>query len=183
MPFTTEKTMPEYSIYVACLTAYNSGCLHGAWIDAAQEPEEIETEVQAMLARSPVPHAEEWAIHDYDLGGVSISEYESFTTVSAIAKAVDEHGPAFVAYIRHVGIEHSAKDWDATVEQFQEAYRGEFPSMADYAEELYSDVCSMREVPEWLLSHIDWESVGKELEMGDMWSAEAPSGVHVFKRN
>ena len=183
MPIMTEVPKAKYSIYVACLAAYNNGCLHGAWIDAAQEPEEIETEVQAMLARSPVPHAEEWAIHDYDLGGVKIGEYESFATVSVIAKAVGEHGTALVAYIGHVGTEYAAQEWYATIERFQEAYRGEFPSMADYAEELYSDVCNMREIPEWLLAHIDWESVGKELEMGDLWTADASNGVHVFERN
>lgn len=55
--------------------------------------------------------------------------------------------------------------------------------MADYAEELYSDNCNIREIPEWLLAHIDWESVGKELEMGDSWTADASNGVHVFERN
>lgn len=183
MSLTTENPKPEYSIYVACLAAYNSGHQHGAWIDATQEPEEIEAAVQAMLARSPVPKAEEWAIHDHDLGGVSISEYESFATVSAIAKAVEEHGSAFAAYIGHVGIDYSAQDWNVTVDHFQEAYRGEFSSMADYAEEYCMDVYGMGEVPEWLQHHIDWESVGKSLEIGEMWSAEAPNGVYVFERN
>jgi antirestriction protein len=50
-----------------------------------------------MLARSPVPHAEEWAIHDYDLGGVKIGEYESFATVSVIAKAVGVRIPTIAA--------------------------------------------------------------------------------------
>jgi antirestriction protein len=179
----TEVPKAKYAIYVACLAAYNNGHLHGAWIDATQEPEEIEAEVQAILARSPIPHAEEWAIHDYNLGGVKISEHEAFATVSAIAKAVGEHGAAFVTYIGHVGTEYAAHDWYATIERFQEAYRGEFPSMADYAEELYTDCCNMREIPEWLLAHIDWASVGRELELGDLWTAETSTGVHVFERN
>jgi len=183
MSLTTEKPKPEYSIYVACLAAYNNGCLHGAWIDATQESEVIEAEVQGMLASSPFPHAEEWAIHDYDLGGVSVSEYESFATVSAIAKAVEEHGPAFAAYIGHVGIEYAAQDWNVTIDHFQEAYRGEFSSMAGYAEEYCIEVYGMEGVPEWLQHHIDWESVGKALEIGEMWSAGAPSGVYVFERN
>ena len=49
-------------IYVACLAAYNSGCLHGRWIDATT-PDEIWEQVRAMLADSPEPDAEEWAIH------------------------------------------------------------------------------------------------------------------------
>jgi len=37
-------------IYVACLSSYNNGKLHGAWIDAYQEPEAITADVQKMLA-------------------------------------------------------------------------------------------------------------------------------------
>ncbi|MEH6808999.1 MAG: antirestriction protein ArdA, partial [Hyphomonas oceanitis] len=49
-------------IYVACLAAYNGGRLHGRWIDAT-EHEAVWKEVRAMLAASPEPDAEEWAIH------------------------------------------------------------------------------------------------------------------------
>ncbi|RAN32203.1 antirestriction protein ArdA, partial [Hyphomonas pacifica] len=49
-------------IYVACLAAYNNGCLHGRWIGATT-PDEIMEKVRAMLADSPLPGAEEWAIH------------------------------------------------------------------------------------------------------------------------
>ncbi|MEP0248115.1 antirestriction protein ArdA, partial [Roseibium sp.] len=49
-------------IYVACLAAYNGGRLHGQWIDAT-EPDEVREEVRTMLATSPEPDAEEWAIH------------------------------------------------------------------------------------------------------------------------
>lgn len=41
-------------IYVACLAAYNSGYLHGSWIDANQDPWGIWEETKAMLAASPV---------------------------------------------------------------------------------------------------------------------------------
>ena len=53
-------------IYVACLAAYNNGQLHGAWIDADQSADAIHEEIRAMLASSPTPGAEEWAIHDYE---------------------------------------------------------------------------------------------------------------------
>jgi len=60
----TTETAQEYRIYVASLSDYNAGRLHGAWIDATQDADEIEAEVQEMLAASPEPIAEEWAIHD-----------------------------------------------------------------------------------------------------------------------
>src|SRR5436189_4774564 len=53
-------------IYAATLSDYNAGRLHGAWIDADQDPEELQAEIDAMLAKSAEPVAEEWAIHDYE---------------------------------------------------------------------------------------------------------------------
>ena len=39
-------------IYVACLTAYNNGYLHVAWIDADQDSDQIRDEIAAMLVRT-----------------------------------------------------------------------------------------------------------------------------------
>ncbi|MDX2266075.1 MAG: antirestriction protein ArdA [Hyphomicrobiales bacterium] len=70
-------------IYVACLAAYNNGYLHGAWIDADQDAYEIRNEIAAMLARSPIENAEEYAIHDYEgFEGVTIGEYDSVESVA-----------------------------------------------------------------------------------------------------
>jgi len=56
----------EIRIYVACLAAYNNGKLHGAWIDATQDIDDIQCQINQMLADSPEPDAEEYAIHDYE---------------------------------------------------------------------------------------------------------------------
>ena len=42
-------------IYVACLAAYNNGILHGKWIPASTDTDEIWAEVSAMLKASPIP--------------------------------------------------------------------------------------------------------------------------------
>lgn len=79
-------------IYVACLAAYNNGRLHGRWIDAT-DPHEVWQEVSAMLAASPEPDAEEWAIHDYEnFYGCNISEYAGFDTVCELAAFLEELG-------------------------------------------------------------------------------------------
>ena len=78
-------------IYVACLSSYNSGKLHGKWIDAAQDADDIQSEIDEMLEASPVADAEEFAIHDFeDFGGMSIGEYESIENVSKLAIAIEE---------------------------------------------------------------------------------------------
>ena len=79
-------------IYVACLAAYNNGRLHGCWIDTT-DPHEVWQQVREMLAASPEPDAEEWAIHDYEgFDGCQISEWASFDAVCELADFIEEHG-------------------------------------------------------------------------------------------
>jgi hypothetical protein len=50
--------------------------------DTDTKAEQMRTDILAMLARSPEPDAEEWAIHNTDgFDGVHISEYESIRPV------------------------------------------------------------------------------------------------------
>ena len=42
----------EIRIYVADLAAYNNGKLHGVWIDATQDLDAIQDQINAMLADS-----------------------------------------------------------------------------------------------------------------------------------
>src|SRR5713226_1168914 len=76
-------------IYVASLSDYNAGRLHGAWIDVDQDDEQIWEELNAMLARSPEPMAEEFAIHDYDgFGPLQLGEYERIDEVGCIVRGI-----------------------------------------------------------------------------------------------
>ena len=123
-------------IYVACLAAYNNGRLHGEWMDADQSPDELHEAVRQMLTTSPEPGAEEWAIHDYEgFGALRLSEWESFERVSAIATGIAEHGEAFAAWMSY----DSERD-PADNEAFEDAYRGEWDSLHDYAENYADDI-------------------------------------------
>jgi antirestriction protein len=97
-------------IYVACLSSYNGGRLHGAWIDCDQDSDEIMTEIKAMLSKSPMneieegEECEEWAIHDYQgFKGLTISEHEGIDRVAQLAASIEEHGEAFAAYVECLG--------------------------------------------------------------------------------
>jgi antirestriction protein len=59
----------EIRIYLACLAAYNNGKLHGVWIDATNDIDDIQDQINEMLESSPEEDAEEWAIHDYESYG------------------------------------------------------------------------------------------------------------------
>jgi antirestriction protein len=147
------------SIYVACLAAYNSGTLHGCWIDAAQEPEDLQADIDAMLARSPVYDAEEWAVHDVedlpDLG-----EYPDLAHVARIAQGIEQHGEAFRAYLDW------ADDDRATVEDFEQRYIGEYRTRAEFAEQWLEDTGGLTDVPEHLQAFIDFDAYGRDMLLG-----------------
>lgn len=148
-----ERRHPSPRIYVASLADYNAGELLGTWMDADQEPEALHAEIQAMLAQSTEEVAEEWAIHDYEgFGPYRVHEYETMDVVSAVAKGIAEHGPAFAAYV----------DWAGTGEEalraFGDCYLGQWPSLDAYARELAEDFgweARLRELPEDMQQYVD----------------------------
>jgi len=167
-----ETTTPR--IYIACLASYNRSILHGRWIDAI-DADDIRAEIAAMLAESPVPGAEEWAIHDYEgFGSLQVSEFEDLEQVAEIGRLIDEYGQAFAAYAAHVGIDF------ATEVGFQEAYRGEWGSEEEYGEEIF-DEWYANQIPENIRCYIDYEAYAHDLFMNDCYSIENPDGgVYVF---
>ena len=150
-------------IYVACLRSYNGGHLHGVWIDATQDEDEILTEVKAMLAVSPVTKlyeeaAEEWAIHDYEnFQGVVISEYESFAKVAQLAQELQEHGEPYAAYLGYFA--------DGTVADFEEKYRGCFENKEDFAYNLYDEMGTIQQLEKAGLNsyYIDFSAIARDL--------------------
>lgn len=83
----------EIRIYVACLAAYINGKLHGVWIDATDNIDDIQDRINEMLESSPEEDAEEWAIHDYEgYGSYRLSEYEGIESAHEVACFIEEHG-------------------------------------------------------------------------------------------
>lgn len=162
-------------IYVACLAAYNSGYLHGAWIDAAQEPWSIYDDVQTMLAASPIAGAEEWAIHDYEgFGEVRIEEYTGFDRVSELANFIAEHGEVGAALL-----DHYSGDLTEAEEAIADRYMGQHASLADYVQEVTEESTA---VPHLLRFYVDWQAMARDAEMsGDVFTVTtAFDVVHVF---
>ncbi|MDQ1582453.1 MAG: hypothetical protein QOF36_507 [Microbacteriaceae bacterium] len=168
-------------VYVACLAAYNAGRLHGVWIDADQCPEDIHSAVSDMLAVSPEPCAEEWAIHDYEgFGELRLSEWESFERISAIAAGIAKHRSAFAAWLSY----DDSRD-PADLQSFEDAYRGEWDSLRAYAEE-WADSTGLYAEAEQTGSPyvtVDIDALERDLDI-EMYTAPADGHrVHVFDPN
>lgn len=171
----TSATDTNPRIYVACLAAYNNGYLHGAWIDADQEADEIRNEVSAMLARSPIHGAEEYAIHDYEgFEGVTIHEYAGIEKVARMAAFIAEHGALGAGLLAEF-----TDDIDQAETDFQDCYHGQFASLADFMEDLTAESVT---IPDALRYYIDWKAMARDAEMnGEFFTIEtAHDEVHVF---
>ncbi|MEO0643292.1 MAG: antirestriction protein ArdA [Pseudomonadota bacterium] len=156
--FTDDPDTGGPRILVRCLAAYNSGRLHGVMVDATLGEDHIWEKVRAMLAASPEPGAEEWAIHDYEgFEGATLSEYASFESVCALAEFITEQGELGAKLYRHFG-----DDLEQARAAFDD-YAGEYRSAADFAEQLHDDFGT--DIPESLQYYIDWEALARDMAL------------------
>lgn len=164
----------ETKIYIADLAAYNSGYLHGIWVDASDEVDDIQDRINAMLEASPVEESEEYAVHDYEgFGSYSVGEYDSIQTLHEVACYIEEY-PDFGAELLNY-----YSDIDEAKKAAEESYIGCYGSLSDYAQELTEQTGN---IPQHLELYIDYERMGRDMEMsGDIFTIEtAHDEVHIF---
>ena len=171
------------SIYVASLSDYNDGELHGRWIDATLGVDHIHDEVKAMLASSPFAAsdfarkwgmvAEEWAIHDQSgFGTRNVSEWETFEKVAEWAENIEEHGDAYLAFLSYYDDDES--------DGFEDRYHGEWQTVEAFAEEFTDQTGGLEDVPDHIRGHIDWSSVAREMDIDGWTFVPGGDGVYVF---
>lgn len=162
----TQNTDPP-RIYVACLASYNAGRLHGEWIDATQDVEEIREKIQAMLEQSPEPGAEEYAIHDFEnFEPLEFHEYESLEHVARAAVLILAHRDLAALVIDYYGgLDHL----DEAEEALTQHLVGSFDDREDWAHQLLDDTGALGKVPEKLRHYIDMKRYARDLELsGDL---------------
>ena len=176
--------LPDVGIYVACLASYNGGILQGAWLDLEQckDEEDIQEGIDWVIATSPEPGAEEWAVHDSSglPGYLSRTEWpelgELIAWVDGLSSYVDEDDRE--AYRLECENQGQTIDEDS----FRETYCGCHGSGEQYAQELAEDTDSIPAQLAWPLTCIDWESAWRELTYDGYREEDCGSGgVHIFR--
>lgn len=170
--------MNTIRIYVASLSDYNAGRLHGRWIDATLGAEAIRAEIEAMLQKSPECDAEEYAIHDFEgFGTYPVSEYESIDKVAAMAEAIENHGHLIVELMAHLGLD----DPEEAIKYHEENYQGCFGSLEEWSENFLADSGMLDEIPENLRPYFDFEKYANDARIGgDIFEIEMGGDVHVY---
>ena len=165
----------EIRIYVTDLAAYNNGKLHGVWIDATQELDDIEEQVWAMLADSPEADAGEYAIHDYEgYNGYRLKEYSGLKEAHEVACFIEEYSDFGAELLNHFGC-----DLEEAKTTAEDNYAGCYKSLADYAQDLTEQTS---DIPQHLQYYIDYEKMARDMNMsGDVFTiGVAHDEVHVF---
>ena len=177
----TARTDTTPRVWVGCLACYNDGTLRGEWVDASEAGDFVPCEGRG--------HEEWWCFDHEGFSGLLSGECSPMEAqrLAEVLEGVTMPPEAFAAFVGNMGHSYAAQDWDATQEAADDAYAGEWDSLADYAEELFQDTAASREVADsldsWPFTCIDWERAGRELDYGgDVWTAEASGGsVYVFR--
>ncbi|NEO33223.1 MAG: antirestriction protein ArdA [Symploca sp. SIO3C6] len=174
-------------IYVVCNSTYNSGLLHGCWIDCDQEPDEIWLDIKHILPDFPTNDTPEWTIYNYEnFGSIHISQYEDINQLSLWANLISEHPEdkdavaAYISWAKETGLEISSSE-------FQSRYCGYWDKGKDFAlkseeiEQAYNWSQFEKDYTFWS-RHIDWESVVRDLELSNAYHyARADHGIYVFR--
>lgn len=179
-PTAIERLADPPRIWVGSWLDYNNGVLHGQWIDAARADDEVWADIEAMLASSPSARqqgeiAEDWGIFDHEnFGPLKVGEQETVSFVTAAARGIAEHGPAFAAWA-------DVMEDEAALASFTDAYLGEYDSLEAYAEQLIDDLGYNRlldeVLPEHVRRYVEFNTAGLAQ---DMWLS---GDVHVYHRD
>jgi antirestriction protein len=199
----------DIRIYVACLASYNSGTLHGEWIDATLGVDHIWEEVRAMLRASPEPNVmvlcQKCCGSPKDVGADgcdackgtgkvpsaeewAIHDYEGFAglklgegeSFDKVAEIAELLEEHGKAYAAYVDLVGSEY---ATADGFSDAYQGHHTSAEEWAAQWLEDTGALQEVPESLRNYIDYESYARDASYDGMSFVDAGSpdyGVYVF---
>lgn len=175
-------------IYVACLSSYNAGKLHGVWIDLdGKDADDIEAEVKDMLAASPMADAEEWRIDDTnDLDGYTPSNLEEAAAIGECINRTDNL--AVIHWLKH-GNAGGLSPWEYE-ERLRDDYLGVYASETDFIEDQLRDEGIAAELEKIQIGdQTAWQYLDVDAIAGD-WMISAyfsqycsDEGYYIFRRS
>jgi antirestriction protein len=127
-------------IYVTDLASHQRGITHGLWIDANQQPDELDADIAAMLDSSPtlpgLPWDKAWTVGaTEDFAGLDLHGFTDTPLITKLAKGVADFGPAYAVYVSLVGT-----DDRELLDKFEDLYIGSYDSAEAWMREVADDL-------------------------------------------
>ncbi len=166
--------------YIACLAAYNNGYLHGEWVEL-DGTEDVPERIQNILKSSPIPEAEEWAIHDHEYCG-SLGEYAGLQALHDIEEAYTtcqkEHieWEPFVLFCEHTG----ESIHPAQCDRVNETFAGCYDNLTEWAENYIEETGLLSDAPATLARYFNVEAFARDMELTDLFTIPHNGEIFVF---
>ena len=152
-------------IWVGCLACCNAGRLTGRWIDVDETAEDEVT--PKLIHGRDTSHEELWVVdfegfEDLIDGGGNVSTFYRAAAFLDEAEASHVDPRPLTAWLKFEGL-----DWSiaGVIEQFHDAYVGEYDTNVECAEaefgDAYADV--IEQLPAVLRYRIDWDGVWTDM--------------------
>lgn len=166
--------------WVGCLACYNNGDLVGGWVAAVDAEGLTSADVHGTHPGAP-QHDELWVFdHEHIPVDGEISPQLASLWGRLIESVQEDLRSPLRAWVDAAAPELD-EDGLPSVEAFQEAYAGRWPSFQDYAQELAGDTGLLDRVPEDLKPYFDWRKWSRDLEPGHTVADAPGSEVYVFR--
>ncbi len=197
-------------IYIGVLADYNSGRLHGGWIDCeGKDADELQEEVNGFLRTSHYPnvlvncpHIGEALPGKCPVCGSDIPETEEHKQIPSAEEFAIHDSEGFYGLLSENSslsdVETLAEliseygeayalyagylggDSLPTAAQFEDAYRGTYDTFQAYAEEFVEETGLLSEMPENLRGYFDMEAYARDLSQDYIAVDTSSHDVAVF---
>ena len=169
--------------WVGCLGCYNAGELVGKWLDKDEAQD-----LQAAGLMSSDGHcvrcdAEEFWVFDHEnIGNCGEMNPAAFVTIAERFETIAEHfeQDALRFFIGYYSRERD--DINDIINDFEEAYAGQFNNREDWAHQFAEDTGLLESVPDSLQYYIDLDKWARDLHYGGEidFADDGTGGVFVF---
>jgi len=163
--------MSELKVYFADLAAYNSGHLHGVWVDACDGEESVREQIDNMIKASPFPGAEEYEVHDQVGFDSIVLKNQDISDICELAEFINEHEELALGLLDNF---HNCVEFAKNA--LRDNYQGCYGSFEDYAKHVCRECY---DIPDVLENYIDYKALAHDLEL-TTYTIETYDGVHVF---
>jgi antirestriction protein len=135
-PAAEDDPQTHLQLYAVHVSSYADGVDHGVWIDASNEPTELDDAISAMLDASPSPHDRAWAVGSTrGFAGISLDGVHDTSLIHTLALGVAEHGTAYAAWVDMIG----TNDPDQLA-GFEDFYVGSYDNPEAWARSVAEDL-------------------------------------------
>lgn len=165
----------EMRVYVGTYGKYAAGDISGEWLDIDDFADKDDFYEKCQEIHGPGEHEFMFQDHEGFPNGM-ITESWIDPEVFNLWRLSEHDFTVFCLY-------RSEINQEGTVEQSRESFRGKAANKAEYVEQSLEDQGVLREVPDWLRYHIDFESIAKDWRDGGERFVEHEGEVWVFDGN